>query len=127
MARRLAEVIGDDVKLVFILRHRSRFFFCHIGVVIQLSQVGPFFAAGPIEFQIILFDLVDGRLEDSRANDDHEDIVTAIEEFAETSQRFEFLSSQKTDLERAVERHWIVTREGAMGGALGAGGGCACN
>jgi hypothetical protein len=29
--------------------------------------------------------------------------------------------------ERAVERHWLDTREGALGGALGAGGGCACN
>jgi hypothetical protein len=29
--------------------------------------------------------------------------------------------------ERAMERHWLDTREGAMGGALGAGGGCACN
>ena len=29
--------------------------------------------------------------------------------------------------ERALERHWIDTREGAAGGALGAGGGCACN
>lgn len=29
--------------------------------------------------------------------------------------------------ERALERHWIDTREGASGGALGAGGGCACN
>jgi hypothetical protein len=29
--------------------------------------------------------------------------------------------------ERAAERHWVETREGAMGGPLGAGGGCACN
>ena len=29
--------------------------------------------------------------------------------------------------ERALERHWLDTREGATGGALGAGGGCACN
>jgi len=29
--------------------------------------------------------------------------------------------------ERAIERHWVDTREGASGGALGAGGGCACN
>ena len=29
--------------------------------------------------------------------------------------------------ERAAERHWIETREGAAGGFLGAGGGCACN
>ncbi len=29
--------------------------------------------------------------------------------------------------ERALERHWLDTREGASGGALGAGGGCACN
>jgi hypothetical protein len=32
-----------------------------------------------------------------------------------------------TGRERAVERHWVETREGAAGGALGAGGGCACN
>ena len=29
--------------------------------------------------------------------------------------------------ERAAERHWMETREGAIGGPLGAGGGCACN
>jgi len=29
--------------------------------------------------------------------------------------------------ERALERHWVDTREGATGGVLGAGGGCACN
>jgi hypothetical protein len=32
-----------------------------------------------------------------------------------------------TSRERAMERHWMETREGAMGGVLGAGGGCACN
>ena len=32
-----------------------------------------------------------------------------------------------TARERALERHWIDTREGATGGALGASGGCACN
>lgn len=32
-----------------------------------------------------------------------------------------------TARERALERHWVDTREGASGGALGAGGGCACN
>jgi hypothetical protein len=32
-----------------------------------------------------------------------------------------------TARERALERHWIDTREGAVGGALGASGGCACN
>ena len=30
--------------------------------------------------------------------------LTAIDEFAEVSQRFEFLSAQKTDLERAVDQ-----------------------
>jgi hypothetical protein len=29
--------------------------------------------------------------------------------------------------ERAAERHWVETREGSIGGPLGAGGGCACN
>jgi hypothetical protein len=33
----------------------------------------------------------------------------------------------QTGRERSMERHWLDTREGAMGGALGAGGGCACN
>jgi hypothetical protein len=32
-----------------------------------------------------------------------------------------------TGRERSTERHWLETREGATGGALGAGGGCACN
>ena len=32
-----------------------------------------------------------------------------------------------TARERGTERHWLDTREGASGGALGAGGGCACN
>jgi len=32
-----------------------------------------------------------------------------------------------TARERGTERHWLDTREGAAGGALGAGGGCACN
>jgi hypothetical protein len=32
-----------------------------------------------------------------------------------------------TTRERALERHWMDTREGAIGGALGASGGCACN
>jgi hypothetical protein len=32
-----------------------------------------------------------------------------------------------TARERAVEQHWLDTREGAAGGALSAGGGCACN
>jgi uncharacterized protein DUF4266 len=29
--------------------------------------------------------------------------------------------------ERSMERQWVETREGAIGGPLGAGGGCACN
>jgi hypothetical protein len=29
--------------------------------------------------------------------------------------------------ERAAERHWVETREGAIGGPLGGSGGCACN
>lgn len=33
----------------------------------------------------------------------------------------------QTARERALERHWVDTREGAVGGALGASGGCACN
>lgn len=32
-----------------------------------------------------------------------------------------------TARERSTERHWVDTREGATGGTLGAGGGCACN
>ncbi len=29
--------------------------------------------------------------------------------------------------EMAIEMHFLMTREGSMGGAGGAGGGCACN
>ena len=34
-------------------------------------------------------------------------------------------ASQQRELES--DRKWMSTREGAMGGSLGAGGGCACN
>jgi len=37
------------------------------------------------------------------------------------------MDPQAIERERAMERHWMETREGAMGGPLGAGGGCACN
>jgi len=37
------------------------------------------------------------------------------------------MDPKATAHERAGERHWLDTREGAAGGALGAGGGCACN
>lgn len=29
--------------------------------------------------------------------------------------------------EETADRKWLSTREGALGGSLGAGGGCACN
>ena len=29
--------------------------------------------------------------------------------------------------EESADRKWLSTREGALGGSLGAGGGCACN
>jgi hypothetical protein len=37
------------------------------------------------------------------------------------------MDPQAVARERAAERHWMETREGALGGPLGAGGGCACN
>jgi len=37
------------------------------------------------------------------------------------------MDPQAVARERAAERHWMETREGAIGGPLGGGGGCACN
>ncbi len=44
----------------------------------------------------------------------------------------EFLADRVMDFdafaeERAMERHFLETREGSIGGHGGAGGGCACN
>jgi chromosome segregation protein len=69
-----------------------------------------------VEIQDVLFDYHQrpqaGEAEDSRVAELRELIermgtdinLTAIEEFAEVSQRFEFLSAQKGDLERAVDQ-----------------------
>jgi hypothetical protein len=37
------------------------------------------------------------------------------------------MDPRSTLREEAADRKWLSTREGALGGSLGAGGGCACN
>ena len=37
------------------------------------------------------------------------------------------MDPRSTLREDASDRKWLSTREGALGGSLGAGGGCACN